>query len=89
MDAGENGPQVSKLDLPVASLVLLSHELRTPLTPILGYLEALLAGEAGKLTAAQRDYLEIVQRNAKRLARVADEIAFVASEDDEAPTDPA
>src|SRR4051812_33277124 len=88
MDAGEHAPQLSKLDLPVASLVLLSHELRTPLTPILGYLEALLAGEAGQLTVAQRDYLGIVLRNAKRLARVADEIAFVAKEDDDAPAGP-
>src|SRR2546423_10479541 len=88
MDARECGPRVSTLDLPVASLGLLSHELRTPLTPILGYLDALLAGEAGQLTAAQREYLEIVLRNAKRLARVADEIAFVAKEDDDTPARP-
>jgi signal transduction histidine kinase len=83
MDGGEDATRVSNLDLPVASLALLSHELRTPLTPILGYLDALLDEEAGELTADQRDYLEIVQRNAKRLARVADEIAFVAGEDDD------
>ena len=88
MGAEENGPRVTRLDFPVASLALLSHELRTPLTPPLGYLDALLAGEAGQLTIAQRDYLEIVLRNAKRLARVADEIAFVAKEDDDTSASP-
>jgi signal transduction histidine kinase len=81
MDAEGHDPRVSKLDLPVASLETLSHELRTPLTPILGYLDALLAEEAGQLTDAQRQYLEIVQRNAKRLARIAAEITFLAKED--------
>jgi len=58
MGAEENGPRVTRLDFPVASLALLSHELRTPLTPPLGYLDALLEGEAGQLTIAQRDYLD-------------------------------
>jgi signal transduction histidine kinase len=44
-----------------------SHELRTPLTSMMGYLEILREGEAGELTGQQARYLEIVDRNCKRL----------------------
>ncbi|HEY8742197.1 MAG TPA: ATP-binding protein, partial [Chloroflexota bacterium] len=45
---------------------LVSHELRTPLTSIKGYTDLLLAGEVGALATEQREFLEIVQRNADR-----------------------
>jgi PAS domain S-box-containing protein len=44
-----------------------SHELRTPLASILGYLDVLAEGEVGELTAEQREFLEIVDHNARRL----------------------
>lgn len=44
-----------------------SHELRTPLTSIIGYLDALLANEAGELTDDQRSFAEIAIRNSRRL----------------------
>jgi signal transduction histidine kinase len=55
-----------------------SHELRTPLTSIRGYLELVLAGEAGELTAEQRDFLGIVDRNSDRLLHLVSDLLEVA-----------
>jgi signal transduction histidine kinase len=44
-----------------------SHELRTPLASILGYLDILLEGEAGPIQPDQREFVEIVDSNARRL----------------------
>jgi PAS domain S-box-containing protein len=44
-----------------------SHELRTPLASILGYLDVLAEGEVGALTDEQREFLGIVDHNARRL----------------------
>jgi signal transduction histidine kinase len=57
-------------------VALISHDLRTPLTSILGYLELTLEDE--ELTAAQRGYLEVVDRNAQRLLRLVSDLLFVA-----------
>ncbi|HET6954405.1 MAG TPA: hybrid sensor histidine kinase/response regulator [Acidimicrobiales bacterium] len=57
---------------------LVSHEMLTPLTSILGYLEELLAGTAGDLTPDQLADLEVVDRNARRLFRLVDDLMFVA-----------
>jgi len=43
------------------------HELRAPLAVMYPLLSLLLDGGAGELTAKQRDYLEILERNAVRL----------------------
>jgi signal transduction histidine kinase len=55
-----------------------SHELRTPLTSIIGYLELVLAGEAGELTPEQRRFLDVVDRNASRLLGLVGDLLFVA-----------
>jgi signal transduction histidine kinase len=57
---------------------LVSHELLTPLTSILGYLEELLAGASGEFNADQEQDLEIIDRNARRLFRLVDDLMFVA-----------
>jgi two-component system phosphate regulon sensor histidine kinase PhoR len=44
-----------------------SHELRTPLTSVRGYVDLLLAGDAGPISETQREFLGIVARNAERL----------------------
>jgi len=44
-----------------------SHELRTPLASILGYLDVLLEGELGEFEGEAREFLEIVDSNARRL----------------------
>jgi signal transduction histidine kinase len=47
-----------------------SHEFRTPLTLMLGPVEQLLASAHGTLTDAQREELEVVRRNARRLLKL-------------------
>ena len=44
-----------------------SHELKTPLTPLQAYLNLLLKGKLGKLTPAQKEGLEVISRNTKKL----------------------
>ncbi len=44
-----------------------AHELRTPLASIIGYIEMLLDGDAGALTARQHEYLQIIEGSARRL----------------------
>jgi signal transduction histidine kinase len=48
-----------------------NHALRTPLVAIRGYTRLLLEDGASTLTADQRQYLEVVSRNAERLVDVA------------------
>ncbi|MCH7479048.1 MAG: PAS-domain containing protein, partial [SAR324 cluster bacterium] len=44
-----------------------SHELRTPLASIVGYADLLVDGDAGELNETQREFLEIMSKNALRL----------------------
>lgn len=74
--------QLRELDRMKDQLVSsVSHELRTPLTSLGGYIEMLLEGEAGELTADQRHFAEIIDRNCRRLNRMIDDILFVARVD--------
>jgi signal transduction histidine kinase len=59
---------------------LVSHELRTPLSSIVGYVELLLEEtEEEPLTEAERQrFIEIVDRNARRLQRLVGDLLFVA-----------
>jgi signal transduction histidine kinase len=58
-----------------------SHELRTPLTSVKGYLEAILAGEAGELNPDQREYAEIIYRNSTRLQELVDDLMVLSRVD--------
>jgi two-component system, OmpR family, phosphate regulon sensor histidine kinase PhoR len=53
-----------------------SHELRTPLTSIQGYAETLLDGENSGET--QRDFLEIIRKNAQRMTRLTEDLLVLA-----------
>jgi two-component system sensor histidine kinase KdpD len=64
-----NAPEIERDLLP-----RLGHELRTPVQVIVGFVELLLAEQAGPLTAEQRRYLEEVRRSSARLARFASEL---------------
>jgi PAS domain S-box-containing protein len=55
-------------------LANVSHELRTPLTLVLGPLTAVLRGDLGALPERARQRLEIVTRNAARIARLVDDV---------------
>ncbi|MGH9094214.1 MAG: histidine kinase dimerization/phospho-acceptor domain-containing protein, partial [Acidimicrobiales bacterium] len=51
-----------------------SHELRTPLTSINGYVEMLVDGDAGEVNPEQREMLEAVERNGKRLLNLIEDL---------------
>jgi signal transduction histidine kinase len=59
---------------------LVSHELRTPLSSIVGYVEVMLEEtEDERLSPAERQrFLEIVNRNARRLLRLVGDLLFAA-----------
>jgi PAS domain S-box-containing protein len=62
-------------------VALVSHELRTPLSSIIGYLEVMFDDETGPLTARQRQFLEVVDRNARRQLRLVSDLLFVSQVD--------
>lgn len=68
--------EVAKLQDDFVGLV--SHELRTPLTSILGYLELLRDDSSSPLSAEQRQYLDVAERNANRLLHLVGDLLFTA-----------
>ena len=52
----------------------MSHELRTPLNAIIGFTGTMLMGLGGSLTDEQREQLEIVQANGKRLLSLINDV---------------
>ena len=52
-----------------------SHELRTPLTSVQGYAETLLDGG---LPDSQRDFVEIIRKNAMRMSRLTEDLLVLA-----------
>jgi signal transduction histidine kinase len=65
----------SAADAAGSLLPRIGHELRTPVQVIAGFVELLLAEQAGPLTPEQRRYLEEAQRSCQRLARFAAELS--------------
>ena len=59
-------------------LASVSHELRTPLTSIVGYAEALNAGDFGQLGPEQSEFVSVIERNANRLTRLVDDLLLTA-----------
>jgi signal transduction histidine kinase len=51
-----------------------SHELRTPLTAIKGFIELVADGDAGPLSEAQREFLQIASRNTDRLGNLINDL---------------
>jgi signal transduction histidine kinase len=62
-------------------VALVSHELRTPLSSIIGYLEVLSDDSTGPLTARQRQFLDVVDRNARRQLRLVSDLLFLSQVD--------
>jgi signal transduction histidine kinase/CheY-like chemotaxis protein len=59
-------------------LASVSHELRTPMTVILGFTGALLRGGQGELNAQQKESLERVQRNARMLLGLINDVLDIS-----------
>jgi signal transduction histidine kinase len=59
-------------------VAVVAHDLRTPLTSIRGYVDMLLAGDAGALTDSQAQFLGVVDRNAGRLQRLSGDLLLLA-----------
>ncbi len=59
-------------------LAAVSHELRTPMTVILGFTGTLLRGTQGGLNEAQRESLERVQRNARLLLGLINDVLDIS-----------
>jgi two-component system, sensor histidine kinase ChiS len=55
-----------------------SHELRTPLIAIQGYVDLIREGRGGEIAESQRAMLDIVSRNATRLARIVSELLDIS-----------
>jgi signal transduction histidine kinase/CHASE3 domain sensor protein len=54
-----------------------SHELRTPLTAIRGYVDLILEGDAGEISAEQCDYLQVVRASSLRLGQLINDLLDV------------
>ena len=55
-------------------LATLSHELRTPLSAILGWTQVLLRADSTKAPEAQRQAIEVIDRNARAQAQLIDDL---------------
>ncbi|TLN15966.1 GAF domain-containing protein, partial [bacterium] len=55
-----------------------SHELRTPMTSIKGYVEIMLMGASGQLTAQQKHFLEVVKTNTERLSVLVNDLLDIS-----------
>jgi signal transduction histidine kinase len=55
-----------------------SHQLRTPLTTIKGYLSMMQEGDAGKLTPAQKDFVDYAFGSAERMVNLISDLLNVS-----------
>ena len=55
-----------------------SHQLRTPLTTIKGYLSMLQEGDAGKLSAAQKDFVDYAFGSSERMVNLISDLLNVS-----------
>jgi two-component system phosphate regulon sensor histidine kinase PhoR len=55
-----------------------SHELRTPLTSIQGYAETLLDSSTAENGNSNREFLEIIRKNAARMSRLTEDLLTLA-----------
>ncbi|HEY89814.1 MAG TPA: GAF domain-containing protein [Thermoflexia bacterium] len=55
-----------------------SHELRTPMTAVKGYVDLLLMGATGDLTAQQKHFLKVIKGNADRLSSLVNDLLDIS-----------
>jgi signal transduction histidine kinase len=71
-DKSRRGEEVDRLKS--VFIANMSHEIRTPLNSVLALSQLLRDGVAGGLTAGQRQYLEVIERNGQNLLRLINDI---------------
>lgn len=57
---------------------MISHELRTPLSAIIGFLDLLRSDPERPLADEQREFVDIIERNAQRLLSLVGDLLFTA-----------
>ena len=73
----EQNTRLQELDRAKDEMVaLVSHDLRTPLTSIRGYTELLMTGQG--IDERGRRFLEVIERNSRRLLGLVDDLLVVA-----------
>ena len=60
---------------------MVSHELRTPLNSVQGFIDLLMHGQVGELTAEQYLYLGYAQEGVQQLISIVEDIVFIARAD--------
>lgn len=60
---------------------MVSHELRTPINAINGFLEIVLEGHVGKLTARQEEFLNYARTSTHQLMTLVEDILFISRAD--------
>jgi len=60
---------------------MVSHELRTPLNSVHGFIDLLLQGHIGPLTAEQQTYLGYAQEGVQQLISIVEDILFLTRSD--------
>ena len=71
--------KMRELDLLKSNFVaMISHELRSPMTAIKGFLEIVISGVGGSVSAQQKEYLEIIRSNTDRLMNLINDILDMA-----------
>ena len=64
-------------DLRTELVAMVSHELRTPLTSIVSFADLLLNDDEPMSETEQKEFLTVIDRNAKRLIRVVDDLLLL------------
>jgi signal transduction histidine kinase len=74
-DLNEALHRLSELNQMKANFVAnISHELRTPLTHVKGYLDLLITGSLGNISAEQRHALQVTQRSTAKLESIIEDL---------------
>jgi two-component system phosphate regulon sensor histidine kinase PhoR len=60
---------------------MVSHELRTPLNSVHGFIDLLLQGHMGEMTAEQRKYLGYTEEGVQQLISIVEDILFMSRSD--------
>lgn len=64
-------------DLKTELVAMVSHELRTPLTSIVSFADLLLNDDEPSSETEQKEFLTVIDRNAKRLIRLVDDLLLL------------